>query len=138
VENSNPEIDCSSEPVIRVHLPERRAQLRVCPPALSAILHSGGDQHVVYVGDISYTGAKIRNAPPGLTAGSTIRLATCLPDRDVITVVCTVAYVNGNEAQSEIGVRFEGTGDEDTRALISYLCELLGSQLEIADQILAI
>lgn len=108
---------------------ERRRPVRACPKFLSAILQTGEDEQIVYIGDISYAGAKILNAPPGLKAGDTIKLATCLPGRDVMTIQCSIAYANGNEAQSDVGVRFLDTADADTRALISYLCELVGEQL---------
>jgi hypothetical protein len=124
-------------PVLRVQFPDRRGQMRLCPPVLSAILFTGEDRNVVSIADISFTGAKILNAPPGLRVGDTLQLAACLQEQERMLLLCTIAYVNGNEVQSEVGVRFENVEDADTHVLISYLRQLLDSEVESAGEILA-
>ena len=112
------------DPRVPLSSAERRARIRMSPDALSAILVAGEEQQVVYIGDISYSGAKICNAPGGLKAGSTVELAMCLPGRGRMTLACSVVYVNGNEAQSEIGVEFMNVADAETRELVAYLCAI--------------
>jgi hypothetical protein len=119
--------------VLRIQNPERRAHPRLSPSALSAILYVGEERSVVTIGDISLTGAKILNAPAGLKKGDTLKMTTCLHGHDMMTLVCNIAYVKGNAAQSVVGVRFENVEDSDTRMLVSYLHWLVNSEPESAD-----
>ena len=123
--------------LIEVQNPERRGQLRLVPDALSAILSTGQQSSVVYIEDISFEGAKIRNAPPGLVVGDVLKLITGLEGHEAIALQCRIMHIAGNMAQIEAGVRFENVEDAESCALISYLKQLLAGSIEGTDTILA-
>lgn len=112
----------SSEPNITDTLPcERRLMPRIYPSILSAVLDAGEQRWVVMIGDISLSGARILNAPPELSVGDTLCLATLLNGCDTMTVPCTVVRMEGNEAHAQLGVRFEASDSIENSPLDRYL-----------------
>src|SRR5947209_7898509 len=103
--SKTPLIQENTEPATREgHPTERRLQPRIYPSILSAVLDAGVQRWVVKIGDISLSGARILNAPPDLSIGDTVCLATLLNGSDTMTVPCTIVRVLGNEAYAELGV----------------------------------
>ena len=113
--------DLTSENIDASDTRERRQQQRVRPYVLSALLVAGDERTAVSVVDISLTGARVLNAPPGIAAGDTVTLAALLHGSDTIAVPCIVMHVTGNEASSELGVRFQPAYAAEEGALRSFI-----------------
>lgn len=109
---------------------EQRGEPRLHPPILSALVEARNDRQIVTVFDLSRTGARIINAPPGLEVGDSLRLAALLHGYDTFTAPCTVVHLKGNEAHSEAGVRFGDLTADESRALAAYLRERQAIEFE--------
>lgn len=123
----------SSLPAHRVAASDRRRQPRVYPSILSAVLDAGVQRWVVMIADISLSGARILNAPPELSVGDSLCLATLLHGSDTMTIPCTIVRMEGNPAHSEIGVHFEPAAEADTSALDRYLRRHFDGDAEVED-----
>ena len=117
---------------VTTECPERRRQRRLCPPMLSGILDVRQQKFVVTISNLSLTGAKVLNGPPGLNVGDTLRLAAMIGDRTALAFPCTVIHIKGNEAHLEIGVRFDPVDPSNSRELGWYLNQNLDNAIESA------
>lgn len=110
---------------------DRRRFARWSVEGMPATLFVNDTEHSMTVQDISLTGARVRGTGiPSLSRGETVILTAPLYEERWLVAACEVMSIQQEEEAVSLGVNFLALTEEETSALLRYMCLLWDNAVE--------